>query len=213
MGAGTSAGDATGPQARARAGTAPSAAPAEPGGPAEPVELAEAAAQNGTATESGVVNGTATRNGDASGAAARNGVAQSAAEAVPEEVPATTARPEGSGRAAPPDAPAPARQWPLITVLGTTGLGLLIVGLHPFDEAFRIGTMLIGVALICGAVLRRTIPSVGMLAVRSRFTDMVTYGLLGIAIVLLALMTQPDPWLEFPFLEDVVHSTVKTPTP
>lgn len=148
------------------------------------------------------------------GTAAQNGTAASAADAVPEEeVPATTARPEGSGRAAAPDAPAPVRQWPLISVLGTTGLGLLIVGLHPFDEAFRIGTMLIGVALIGGAVLRRTIPSVGMLAVRSRFTDMVTYGLLGIAIVLLALMTQPDPWLEFPFLEDVVHSTVKTPTP
>ncbi|MFE4644413.1 DUF3017 domain-containing protein, partial [Streptomyces sp. NPDC056730] len=114
----------------------------------------------------------------------------------------------GGGRAAPPDAPAPARQWPLLSVLGTTGLGLLIVGTHPFAEAFRIGTILIGVALIGGAVLRRVLPSVGMLAVRSRFTDMLTYGLLGLAIVLLSLMTQPKPWLEIPFLEDVVHSTV-----
>ncbi|MFJ1915263.1 DUF3017 domain-containing protein [Streptomyces sp. NPDC088147] len=119
-----------------------------------------------------------------------------------------TARPEGGGRAAPSDAPAPARQWPLLSVLGTTGLGLLIVGTHPFAEAFRIGTILIGVALIGGAVLRRVLPSVGMLAVRSRFTDMLTYGLLGLAIVLLSLMTQPKPWLEIPFLEDVVHSTV-----
>ncbi|WP_381794800.1 DUF3017 domain-containing protein [Streptomyces niveus] len=119
-----------------------------------------------------------------------------------------TARPEGGGRAAPGDAPAPARQWPLLTVLGATGLGLLIVGLAPFDQSFRIGTILIGVALITGAILRRIMPSVGMLAVRSRFTDMVTYGLLGIAIVLLSLMTQPKPWLEIPFLEDVVHSTV-----
>lgn len=119
-----------------------------------------------------------------------------------------TARPEGGGRAAPGDAPAPARQWPLLTVLGATGLGLLIVGLDPFDEAFRYGTILIGVALITGAVLRRVMPSVGMLAVRSRFTDMVTYGLLGVAIVLLSLMTQPKPWLEIPFLEDIVHSTV-----
>lgn len=119
-----------------------------------------------------------------------------------------TARPEGGGRAAPGDAPAPARQWPLLTVLGATGLGLLIVGLAPFEQSFRIGTILIGVALITGAILRRIMPSVGMLAVRSRFTDMVTYGLLGIAIVLLSLMTQPDPWLEIPFLEDVVHSTV-----
>lgn len=119
-----------------------------------------------------------------------------------------TARPEGGGRAAPGDAPAPARQWPLLTVLGATGLGLLIVGLDPFDEAFRYGTILIGVALITGAILRRVMPSVGMLAVRSRFTDMVTYGLLGVVIVLLSLMTQPKPWLEIPFLEDVVHSTV-----
>lgn len=119
-----------------------------------------------------------------------------------------TARPEGGGRAAPSDAPAPARQWPLLTVLGATGLGLLIVGLAPFDQSFRIGTILIGVALITGAILRRIMPSVGMLAVRSRFTDMVTYGLLGVAIVLLSLMTQPGPWLEIPFLEDVVHSTV-----
>lgn len=119
-----------------------------------------------------------------------------------------TARPEGGGRAAPSDAPAPARQWPLLTVLGLTGLGLLIVGVAPFEESFRYGTILIGVALITGAVLRRVMPSVGMLAVRSRFTDMVTYGVLGVAIVLLSLMTQPEPWLEIPFLEDVVHSTV-----
>ncbi|AXG79805.1 DUF3017 domain-containing protein [Streptomyces paludis] len=119
-----------------------------------------------------------------------------------------TARPEGGGRAAPRDAAAPVRQWPLLAVLGTTGLGLLIVGLHPFAEAVRIGTILIGVALIGGAVLRRVLPSVGMLAVRSRFTDMLTYGLLGVTIVLLSLMTQPKPWLEIPFLEDIVHSTV-----
>ncbi|MEV7865214.1 DUF3017 domain-containing protein [Streptomyces sp. NPDC088124] len=120
-----------------------------------------------------------------------------------------TARPEGGGRAAPLDAPAPARQWPLLSVLGTTGLGLLIVGLHPFAEAFRIGTILIGIALIGGAVMRRVLPSVGMLAVRSRFTDMLTYGLLGVTIVLLSLMTQPKPWLEIPFLEDTLHFTVR----
>ncbi|MBD3552685.1 UbiD family decarboxylase, partial [Streptomyces sp. SP18CM02] len=38
-----------------------------------------------------------------------------------------TARPEGGGRAASGDAPAPARQWPLLTVLCAAGLGLLIV--------------------------------------------------------------------------------------
>ncbi|MEV0573836.1 DUF3017 domain-containing protein [Streptomyces sp. NPDC050392] len=120
-----------------------------------------------------------------------------------------TARPEGGGRAAAGDAPAPARQWPLISVLCTAGAGLLIVATDPFAEAFRIGTILIGVALIGGAVLRLVVPSVGMLAVRSRFTDLVTYGLLGILIVMLSLMAQPQPWLDIPFLEDAVHFTIR----
>ncbi|WP_405601262.1 DUF3017 domain-containing protein [Streptomyces sp. NBC_01410] len=120
-----------------------------------------------------------------------------------------TARPEGGGRAAPGDASAPARQWPLLTVLALAGLGLVIVGTDAFADAFRVGTILIGVALVTGAVLRRILPSVGMLAVRSRFTDMVTYGLLGTVIVLIALVTQPNPWLDVPFLEDAVHFTVR----
>lgn len=85
----------------------------------------------------------------------------------------------------------------------------MIVGSDGFADAFRVGTILIGVALITGAVMRRTLPSVGMLAVRSRFTDMVTYGLLGTLIVLLALVAQPKPWLDVPFLEDAVHFTVR----
>ncbi|MEV0006553.1 DUF3017 domain-containing protein [Streptomyces sp. NPDC051840] len=120
-----------------------------------------------------------------------------------------TARPEGGGRAAPGDAPAPARQWPLLSVLCTAGLGLLIVGTDAFDQAFRIGAILIGVALLGGAVLRWVVPSVGMLAVRSRFTDLVTYGLMGTLIVLLALMAQPGPWLNVPILQDVVHFTIR----
>ncbi|MFJ7083570.1 DUF3017 domain-containing protein [Streptomyces griseus] len=120
-----------------------------------------------------------------------------------------TARPEGGGRAASGDAPAPARQWPLLTVLCAAGLGLLIVVLDPFDEAFRVGTILIGGALIGGAVLRWVVPSVGMLAVRSRFTDLVTYGLMGTLIVLLALVAQPKPWLDVPILEDAVRFTIR----
>ncbi|MFE9696943.1 DUF3017 domain-containing protein [Streptomyces sp. NPDC006270] len=120
-----------------------------------------------------------------------------------------TARPEGGGRAASGDAPAPARQWPLLTVLCAAGLGLLIVVLDPFDQAFRIGTILMGGALIAGAVLRWVVPSVGMLAVRSRFTDLVTYGLMGTLIVLLALVAQPAPWLDVPILEDAVRFTIR----
>jgi hypothetical protein len=66
----------------------------------------------------------------------------------------------------------------------------------------------IGGALLAGAALRWLLPSVGMLAVRSRFTDIVTYGVLGLVIVLLALMAQPDPLLKIPFLKDALHFTV-----
>ncbi|GAB7103922.1 DUF3017 domain-containing protein [Streptomyces phaeofaciens JCM 4814] len=114
-----------------------------------------------------------------------------------------TARPEGGGRAASADALA-ARQWPIIAVLSGVALGLLLTAL----DQFRIGTVLIGVSLLAGAVLRWMLPGVGMLAVRSRFTDIATYGVLGTAIVLLALMAQPDPWLQIPFLKDTLHFTV-----
>lgn len=117
-----------------------------------------------------------------------------------------TARPEGGGRAASGAAPAPARQWPILAVLGAVGLGLLLTA---FD-VFRYGTLLIGAALLAGAVLRWVLPDVGMLAVRSRFTDIVTYGVLGLAIVLLAMMAQPKPWLEIPFLKDTLHYTVNS---
>ncbi|GLP67870.1 hypothetical protein TUSST3_44920 [Streptomyces sp. TUS-ST3] len=117
-----------------------------------------------------------------------------------------TARPEGGGRAAPRDAPAPARQWPVLAVSAAVGLGLLLTAL----DQFRYGTLLIGLALLAGAVLRWLVPDVGMLAVRSRFTDIATYGVLGTVIVLLAMMVQPNPWLVIPFLKDTLHFTVSS---
>jgi hypothetical protein len=115
-----------------------------------------------------------------------------------------TARPEGGGRAAPGDAFAPARQWPVLAVLGLVGLGLLVTALGQF----RLGTLLIGIALLGGGAMRWLLPDVGMLAVRSRFTDIVTYGVMGLAIVLLALMAQPNPLIQIPFLKDTLHFTV-----
>ncbi|MER6434275.1 DUF3017 domain-containing protein [Streptomyces sp. 900105245] len=115
-----------------------------------------------------------------------------------------TARPEGGGRAAPGDAPAPARQWPMLVVLSTVALGLLLTAL----DVFRIGMLVVGAALLAGAILRWVLPSVGMLAVRSRFTDIVTYGILGVVIVLLALMAQPNPWLRIPFVKGILHFTI-----
>ncbi|MFE5561775.1 DUF3017 domain-containing protein [Streptomyces sp. NPDC056544] len=117
-----------------------------------------------------------------------------------------TARPEGSGRAVPGAVSTPARQWPMLSVLTATAVGLLATAFgHP-----RVGCLAIGLALIAASVMRRVLPSVGMLAVRSRFTDMITYGLLGVAITLLALvMAAPKPWLVIPFMESAVRFTVR----
>ncbi|WP_349307834.1 MULTISPECIES: DUF3017 domain-containing protein [unclassified Streptomyces] len=117
----------------------------------------------------------------------------------------TTARPEGGGRAAGKDASAPARQWPILVVLGGVVLGLILTA----ADHFRAGTVLIGAMLLLGAVLRWALPSVGMLAVRSRFTDVITYALLGTTIVLLALMAQPEPILDIPFVKDIIRFSVR----
>lgn len=114
-----------------------------------------------------------------------------------------TARPEGGQRAMGAGHAAPYRQWPLLAVCCGVLIGLLVTVLE-----FRSGTLIIGASLLAGAVMRRVMPSVGMLAVRSAFTDMLTYGSLGLAIVLLAMMAQPEPWLDVPVLEDIVHFLV-----
>ncbi|MFG3252292.1 DUF3017 domain-containing protein [Streptomyces sp. NPDC048172] len=115
----------------------------------------------------------------------------------------TTARPEGGGRAMGGEHAAPYRQWPLLVVCAGVLVGVLVT-----IAQFRAGTLIIGASMLGGAALRWCLPSVGMLAVRSRFTDLVTYGVLGTAIVLLAMMAQPRPWLRLPFLEDIVHFVV-----
>ncbi|WUH91377.1 DUF3017 domain-containing protein [Streptomyces sp. NBC_00433] len=117
----------------------------------------------------------------------------------------STPRPEGGGRAAPGTSPAPARQWPILLVIAGAVIGLVTTA----AGAFRAGAVVVGVSLLLGGVLRWTMQSVGMLAVRSRFTDVITYGILGVAIVLLALMAQPDPLIRIPFLEDIIHFSVR----
>lgn len=178
---------------------------------------AAAAARDAEVADSGRRSGVAARDADVADpeaqaeVAVRDAISAPDAEGRPRRVTRRfplftrdTARPEGGGRAAPGDAPAPARQWPILAVITAVGLGLLLTAL----DQFRYGCLLIGVALLVGAALRWTLPDVGMLAVRSRFTDIVTYGLLGTAIILLAMMAQPNPWLEIPFLKDTLHFTV-----
>lgn len=192
------------------AGPLPGPAAAEPGhpgrpgssGPADPPVQAPWQT-GGTAYDSGQRPGPGhgpSGNGQGHGQGPGHGHGRHSAETA-----RTTARPEGGGRAAGGDAPAPARQWPILLVIGGTVLGLIITA----TGAFRAGTIVIGAALLIGAGLRWGMTAVGMLAVRSRFTDVITYGLFGLAIVLLALMAQPDPLIRIPFLEDIIHFSVR----
>lgn len=116
-----------------------------------------------------------------------------------------TATPEGGRRVTGPDLPAPARQWPLLAVVIGVALGLAITA----AGGFRVGLIMVGAALLLGAALRWLLPEVGMLAVRSRFTDLITYGVLGSAIVILTLMAQPDPILHLPFLDHIMRFAVR----
>ncbi len=117
----------------------------------------------------------------------------------------STVPPEGGGRAAGPELPAPARQWPLLTVVAGVALGLVITA----AGGFRVGLIMVGTSLLLGAVLRWLLPEVGMLAVRSRFTDLITYAVPGAAIVVLTLIAQPDPILHLPFLDHVMRFAVR----
>ncbi|WP_229758666.1 DUF3017 domain-containing protein [Peterkaempfera bronchialis] len=89
------------------------------------------------------------------------------------------------------------RQWPITLVTAVVAGGLLITA----ADRFRAGAVIVGAALLLAALLRMLFPEVGMLAVRSRFTDVSVLCVLGGAIVLLALIAQPHPWLHFPFLD------------
>ncbi|MEY9845614.1 DUF3017 domain-containing protein [Streptacidiphilus sp. MAP5-3] len=117
-----------------------------------------------------------------------------------------TFRPEGGSAAAGNDKPVPVRQWPIVVVLAVVGVGLLVTAL----DAWRAGIVTVGVGMLVGAVLRAVLPEVGMLAVRSRFTDIVVMGLMGVLIIVLALAAQPDPVINLPLMHtlgDFVHST------
>jgi Protein of unknown function (DUF3017) len=74
------------------------------------------------------------------------------------------------------------RELPLALIIGGVALGLVIIGLHHF----RWGNL-----LIAGSFFRLVLPTrrAGLLAVRSRFTDVVTMSAMGGSLMLLALIT------------------------
>jgi hypothetical protein len=79
------------------------------------------------------------------------------------------------------------RQLPLLAVIVTVGVGLLMVTF----EHWRKGLVVMGVALVGGAVLRLLLPvrRVGFLAVRSRPVDVVLLAGAGLALAIIALAT------------------------
>ena len=78
-------------------------------------------------------------------------------------------------------------EWPLALIIGGVILGLVIIGLHHF----RWGNLLIAGSVLAGAFFRLVLPTrrAGLLAVRSRFTDVVTMSAMGGSLMLLALIT------------------------
>ncbi|WP_338316180.1 DUF3017 domain-containing protein [Streptomyces bohaiensis] len=211
---------ADGPSAGSAAG---GPGPTDPGSAAEPAPVPPAPdrAPPGGADESGADGGTGGETAEAAraaagapaDAAAPAAEAGAGAEGEPRRglrlargsrryptVTRDTAPPEGGRRYADGDAPAPIRQWPLLSVIAVLFSGLLVMIVD-----FRIGLLIVGAAMLAGAVLRFTVSAVGMLAVRSRYTDVLTYGGMGVVIVLLTLMAQPRPWLEVPFLNDILR--------
>ena len=80
------------------------------------------------------------------------------------------------------------RELPLALIIGGVALGLVIIGLHHF----RWGNLLIAGSLIAGAFFRLVLPTrqAGLLAVRARFTDVVTMSAMGGSLMLLALITR-----------------------
>jgi len=77
------------------------------------------------------------------------------------------------------------RQLPLLAVLVAVGVGLLMVTF----EHWRKGLVVVGLALVGGAVLRALLPvrRVGFLAVRSRPVDVVLLAGAGLALAIIAL--------------------------
>ena len=82
------------------------------------------------------------------------------------------------------------RQLPLFAVLVTVAIGLLVV---TFDH-WRSGTVIVGLGLVGGAVLRLLLPvrRVGFLAVRSRPVDVVLLAGTGLVLTIIVL-TIPFP--------------------
>ena len=80
------------------------------------------------------------------------------------------------------------RPWPLLVVVAGVALGLVVGMLG--ESTWRLGSLLIGVSLLAGAVERLVLPdrAAGLLQVRTKAFDVAVLALAGAAVVALALV-------------------------
>lgn len=100
--------------------------------------------------------------------------------------------PEGG---ASPTGPGGLREWPAAVVLGLLAVSLVAAAVL----GFRAATLMIGATFVVSATLRVCVREVGVLAVRSRFTDVMVMLTFGTAVVLLGLMV-PPPLVDLPWV-------------
>ena len=117
---------------------------------------------------------------DASGLAVV--VERTEAVQLSEDAPAVAVPVESAGRRS------ALAELPLALAIAGAGLGLIVIALHHF----RWGNLLIAGSMLTAALLRLVLPTrqAGLLVVRSRFTDVVTMGAIGGALLVLALVTR-----------------------
>ena len=80
-------------------------------------------------------------------------------------------------------------EWPLAAVLLGVGLGLLVVA----NNRFRLGTVIVAASVVLAMVLRAVLSQqrAGLLVVRSRLVDVLTLGVFGVGLTVLALIVPP----------------------
>jgi hypothetical protein len=80
-------------------------------------------------------------------------------------------------------------QWPLALVLLGLMIGLVVLTFYNF----RVGSIVLGAAIIFGAALRTVLTHerAGLLAIRSRPVDLVTMYGLGLALTTVAVLVPP----------------------
>jgi hypothetical protein len=83
------------------------------------------------------------------------------------------------------------RQWPLLVVVVGVVAGLVIAWLG--ESTWRIGCLVIGAALVVGAVERVVLADreAGLLQVRGKAFDVAVLGLAGAAVIVLAVVVPP----------------------